>query len=63
MIQITLPDGSIREFEKGITAIDVAKSISEGFARNVISAKFNNNTIETYTQLYENEDLILFTFN
>ncbi len=63
MIQITLPDGSIREYDKGITAMDVAKSISEGFARNVISAKFNNNTIETTTQLNENGDLILFTFN
>ena len=47
MINITLPDGSVKEFEAGATAMDVAKSISEGLARNVISASFkgrNHNT-------------------
>ncbi|SFS50913.1 threonine--tRNA ligase [Lutibacter maritimus] len=63
MIQITLPDGSIKEFPKGINAIDVAKSISEGLARNVISAKFNEKTIETTTSLNENGSLTLYTFN
>jgi threonyl-tRNA synthetase len=38
MIKITLPDGSVKEFEQNITPMDVAKSISEGLARNVISA-------------------------
>jgi threonyl-tRNA synthetase len=42
MIKITLPDGSVKEFALGVTPMDVAKSISEGFARNVISASFNN---------------------
>ena len=41
MIKITLPDGTIKEFEKNSTPMDVAKSISEGLARNVISARFN----------------------
>jgi threonyl-tRNA synthetase len=63
MIKITLPDGSIKEFPKGINAIDVAKSISEGLARNVISAKFNEKTIETTTALNENGSLTLYTFN
>jgi len=63
MIQITLPDGSVKEFQKGSTPMDVAKNISEGFARNVISAKFNNTTIETTTPLEENGNLTLFTFN
>ena len=63
MIQITLPDGSIKEFKEGSTPMDVAKNISEGFARNVISAKFNNNTIETSTPLSENGALVLYTFN
>lgn len=62
MIQLTLPDGSIKEFQRGSTPMDVAKSISEGFARNVISAQFNHNTIETSTPLYENGSLILYTF-
>jgi len=63
MIQITLPDGSKRDFQKGSTPMDVAKNISEGFARNVISAKFNGNTVETSTPLTENGNLVLFTFN
>ncbi len=62
MIQITLPDGSIREFESGITPMEVAKNISEGFARNVISAQFNTETIETTTPLATNGDLVLFTW-
>jgi threonyl-tRNA synthetase len=63
MIQITLPDGTIKDFARGSTPMDVAKSISEGFARNVISAKFNNITVETSTPLTENGNLVLFTFN
>ncbi|WBX70754.1 threonine--tRNA ligase [Tenacibaculum retecalamus] len=63
MIKITLPDGSVKEFETGATSMDVAKSISEGFARNVISASFNGTTIETNTQLTTDGSLILYTFN
>ena len=63
MIHITLPDGSVKEFETNSTPIDVAKSISEGLARNVISATFNGTTVETTTKLTENGSLILHTFN
>ena len=63
MINITLPDGTIKEFEINSTPIDVAKSISEGFARNVISASFNGKTIETTTSLTTDGSLILYTFN
>ncbi len=63
MIKITLPDGSVREYISGIKAIDVAKDISEGFARNVISAKFNNNTIEISTELTTDGNLTLYTWN
>ena len=62
MINITLPDGSVKEFEAGATAMDVAKSISEGLARNVISASFNDTKVETTTPLHEDGSLILFTF-
>lgn len=62
MIKITLPDGSIKAYEKGITPMDVAKSISEGLARNVISAKFNEEVIETKTPLTSDGDLVLFTW-
>ncbi len=62
MIKITLPDGTIKKFAKSSTAIDVAKSISEGFARNVISAKFNDTVIETKTPLTNDGSLILYTW-
>ncbi|MEX6627146.1 threonine--tRNA ligase [Tenacibaculum salmonis] len=63
MIKITLPDGSIKEFEVNSTSMDVAKSISEGFARNVISANFNGTTVETTTPLTTDGSLVLYTFN
>lgn len=62
MIQITLPDGSIKAFEENSTPMDVAKSISEGLARNVISASFNGTTIETKTPLTTDGSLILYTW-
>lgn len=46
-IQITLPDGSVRNYNKGITAHEIALSISEGLARNIIAAKVNGTVIET----------------
>ncbi len=63
MINITLPDGTIKSVAKNSTAMDVAKSISEGFARNVISAKFNDQVIETKTALTNDGALILYTWN
>ncbi|GGG60418.1 threonine--tRNA ligase [Bizionia arctica] len=62
MIEITLPDGSIRSYEENTTVMEVAKSISEGFARNVISAKFNDTVIETTTSLTTDGSLILYTW-
>ena len=62
MIHITLPDGSIRSYDHALTAMDVAKDISEGFARNVISAKFNGTTIETTTPLTTDGNLVLYTW-
>ena len=63
MIKITLPDGTIKEYSKGSTAMDIAKSISEGLARNVISAKFNDTIVETVTPLNQDGSLILYTWN
>lgn len=62
MIKITLPDGSVRSYNKDVTPYEVAVDISEGFARNVISAKFNNTTIETTTPLTTDGSLILYTW-
>ena len=63
MIKVTLPDGSIKEFESNSTPFDVARSISEGLARNVISASYNGSTIETTTALTADGALVLHTFN
>ncbi|MCF1422456.1 MULTISPECIES: threonine--tRNA ligase [Mangrovimonas] len=63
MIQITLPDGSQKSFEMNSTPMDVAKSISEGLARNVISANFNGTKVETTTPLTKDGSLILYTWN
>ena len=63
MIAITFPDASVREFPKGTTPLAVAQSISEGLARNVLSAQFNNTTVEVTTQLEEDGSLKLFTWN
>lgn len=63
MIKITLPDGTIKEYNSGSTPMDVAMSISEGLARNVISAKFNDIIVETVTPLHEDGSLILYTWS
>jgi threonyl-tRNA synthetase len=63
MIKITLPDGSVREYPKGSTAMDVALSISEGLARNVLAAKVNNEVIDATRTITEDSTLSLLTWN
>jgi len=63
MIKITLPDGVVKEYQAGITAMDIAMSISEGLARNVISAKVSGLTVETTTPITTNAHVTLFTFD
>ncbi|GER60964.1 threonine--tRNA ligase [Patiriisocius marinus] len=62
MIAITLPDGSVKNMEAGSTPMDVAKNISEGFARNVISASYNGETVEVTTPLQVDGALLLYTW-
>lgn len=63
MIKITLPDGSIKEFEKGITPLDIAKSISEGLARNTISALVDGKQVEVTTPIEKDAAVQLLTWN
>jgi len=63
MIQIKFPDGAVRSYESGVTPFQIASSISEGLARNIISAKFNGKIIETVSQLIDNGDLTFYTWN
>jgi threonyl-tRNA synthetase len=63
MIEISLPDGAVKSYEKGTTPYQVALSISEGLARNVLSAAFNGLVVETQTPLTTSGSLVLFTWN
>ena len=63
MISIVFPDKSVKEFDKGVKVIDVAKSISEGLARKVISASFNDETIELDSKLTKDGAIKLYTWD
>jgi len=63
MIKVTLPDGSAREYENGASAMDVALSISEGLARNVLAAKVNNEVVDATRALPGDCTLSLLTWN
>jgi threonyl-tRNA synthetase len=62
-IKITLPDGSVREYPKGSTSLDVAMSISEGLARNVLSAKVNGEVWDASRPITQDASLQLLTWN
>ncbi len=59
MINITLPDGSVRQYEAGTTALGVAKSISEGLARNVVAAKVNGEVWDATRAITTDAHLVL----
>ena len=63
MINITFPDKSVRQFEGGVTPLDIAKSISEGLARNVLSAKVNGVMWDAMRPVNEDAEIQLFTWN
>ncbi len=63
MINITLPDGSVRQYEAGVTALDIAKSISEGLARNVLAAKVDDKVVELYRPINADAKVQLLTWN
>ena len=63
MIKITLPDGSIREYAKGTTAHEVALSISEGLARNVLAAEVNGEVWDSSRPIETDASLRLLTWN
>jgi threonyl-tRNA synthetase len=63
MINITLPDGSVKQFEQEVTALDVAKSISEGLARNVLCATVNGQVVELNRVISEDATIKLHTWN
>ena len=63
MIKISFPDGAVREYEKGVTAMDIAKSISEGLARKVLAADVNGQIWDATRPINEDAALQLLTWN
>ena len=63
MINITLPDNSVKQFEKGVTALEIAKSISEGLARNVLGAKVDDEIWEANRPINSDAKLKLLTWD
>jgi threonyl-tRNA synthetase len=63
MIEITLPDGSKRNYEKGATSMDIAKSISEGLARKVLAAKVNGEVWDLSRSINNDSSVTLLTWN
>ena len=63
MIKITFPNGAQKSFKKGVSVIDVSKSISEGLSRKVLSARYNDKIVESSTILNENGDINFFTWD
>jgi threonyl-tRNA synthetase len=63
MVKVTLPDGSKRDYEDGTSAHDVALSISEGLARNVLAAEVNGEIVDSNRPLPEETSLKLLTWN
>lgn len=63
MINITLPDGSVKQFQEAVTAIDIAKSISEGLARNVLSANVNGEVWDSNRIIEKDSTIKLNTWN
>ncbi|MGY6523287.1 MAG: threonine--tRNA ligase [Mongoliitalea sp.] len=62
-IKITLPDGSVREYEKGVSGLQIALSISEGLARNVLAAKVNGETWDAGRPIHSDATVQLLTWN
>ena len=63
MIKIKLPDGNVKEYAQGTTRMDIALSISEGLARNVLAAKVNGKVVDASMPINEDADFQLLTWN
>ncbi|HEX5151055.1 MAG TPA: threonine--tRNA ligase [Parafilimonas sp.] len=63
MINITFPDGAVRQYEDGVSALDIAKSISEGLARKIIAANVNGKTIDATRPINEDSTIKLLSWN
>ncbi|MCY7411013.1 MAG: TGS domain-containing protein [Chitinophagales bacterium] len=62
-IKITFPDGNIREYAQGITALEIAKSISEGLAKKILVAKVNDKVVDAFKPITEDATLNLLSWD
>ena len=62
MVKITFPDGSVREYEQGVTGLQIAESISPALARNVVSCGVNGETVELNRPINEDATIALYNF-
>ena len=62
MVKITFPDGSVREYEQGVTGLQIAESISPALARNVVSCEVNGETVELNRPINEDANFTLYKF-
>lgn len=62
MVKITFPDGSVREYEEGVTGLQIAESISPALARNVVSCGVNGETVELNRPINEDATIALYRF-
>ena len=62
MVKITFPDGSVREYEQGVTGLQIAESISPALARNVVSCGVNGETVELNRPINQDATIALYRF-
>ena len=63
MIKVSFPDKQVREYAKGVTAMEIAKSISEGLARNVLAAKINGEVWDASRPIHTDASIELLTWD
>ncbi len=63
MIKVTLPDGAVREYNEGVSALDVALSISEGLARKVLAAEIDGQVVDAFRPIHKDVNLKLLTWD
>ncbi|MCF8309722.1 MAG: TGS domain-containing protein, partial [Bacteroidales bacterium] len=63
MINITLPDNSVKQYEEGVTALDIAKDLSEGLARNVLAAEVDGEVIDAMRPINHDAQVRLLTWD
>jgi len=62
-IKITFPDGSVKEFAQGVSALDIAKGISERFAEQVLVAEINGKAVDLSSSIFQDSEILFYKFD